>query len=495
METYRDRLIALAAPGACLTSSVIGTTDKEPELRAQTLPLTGLSLGLVMTACESAVAIPVIPPEDFECAINEGPIDEIPNADTLRATFARRGDVNVCVWWTGMDHGDRKALVVRNGRIEDVPWPRSIAANGVEELDIRLWVLADPAVDCSHPSLAWPSEGEMDAGDAAQCGRNRCCGADVCVSYHLTREANGITTRIAGLYQGCPAGDDACFGPDGAACEWSLPDTECAEASTTACALLHRGECATGRADCVDGRWQGCPPPRAERCNELDDDCDGGFDEADGRCTAGIGACRREGQMQCNDRQERVCSVLAGDPTPEHCDRIDNDCNGRVDDLPGRGERCVQGVGACQGSGVRECLGDEQLTCTAIARLRMDEVPCNTVDDDCDGRIDEFEAPDCVVGVGVCARDGHLACNEEGAFCLAVEGPSHPEVCDGVDNDCDGKLDECSIINGRGECRDGACVITSCRPYWSDRDRRVDTGCESNPLEEGMGDFGRPAAP
>lgn len=68
---------------------------------------------------------------------------------------------------------------------------------------------------------------------------------------------------------------------------------------------------------------------------------------------------------------------------------------------------------------------------------------CNGVDDDCDGAPDngfDVSAP-CTAGVGACARQGSRVCSADGAMtvCNAVEGQPQPEVCgNGVDEDCDG---------------------------------------------------------
>jgi hypothetical protein len=104
---------------------------------------------------------------------------------------------------------------------------------------------------------------------------------------------------------------------------------------------------------------------RFERCNEIDDDCDGLVDEsfpAKGRpCTAGgIGACAGTGVEACSaDGDGTVCQVEqpGGDPAEETCNGLDDDCDGAVD----------EGCGSCVPT---ERCG-------------------NGVDDDCDARIDE----------------------------------------------------------------------------------------------------------
>ena len=64
---------------------------------------------------------------------------------------------------------------------------------------------------------------------------------------------------------------------------------------------------------------------------------------------------------------------------------------------------------------------------------------CDGVDQNCNGVADDVGLP-CSSGVGACARDGVSVCDAAGAAarCAATAGPSLVETCDGKDTNCDG---------------------------------------------------------
>ncbi|QSQ20393.1 hypothetical protein JY651_34810 [Pyxidicoccus parkwayensis] len=71
---------------------------------------------------------------------------------------------------------------------------------------------------------------------------------------------------------------------------------------------------------------------------------------------------------------------------------------------------------------------------------------CNFVDDDCDGEVDEldtpcYSGPDGTADVGVC-KSGQSVCDRNGdTVCINQVLPS-TEKCNGKDDDCDGSTDE-----------------------------------------------------
>lgn len=97
--------------------------------------------------------------------------------------------------------------------------------------------------------------------------------------------------------------------------------------------------------------------------------------------------------------------------------------------------------------------------------------PCNGRDDDCDGNVDEAIPTTC--GEGECASEGVLRCAgpDDGVAGGRVDTcePGEPtgEICDGLDNDCDGQVDQGLCFDGpwasksRGICRPG---LLQCDP-------------------------------
>jgi hypothetical protein len=238
----------------------------------------------------------------------------------------------------------------------------------------------------------------------------------------------------------------------------------------TACTFTHAvGVCtmgACGIGSCDPGFWDidgnpltGCeyactPSGMPDTCNSRDDDCDGATDEADtmvgtacgvstGACDPGVNACSA-GSIVC---------VGGRGGTPETCNSVDDDCDGRTDEstagspIPMVGNRCGESnVGRCR-YGTLSCTGGA-LVCGGTYVGPIGET-CNGVDDDCDGTADDTPAPpsptppSCVETRGVCA--GRVP-DCRGAAGWACDFPASYQatetICDTLDNDCDGTGDE-----------------------------------------------------
>ncbi|QDG49992.1 VWA domain-containing protein [Persicimonas caeni] len=145
--------------------------------------------------------------------------------------------------------------------------------------------------------------------------------------------------------------------------------------------------------ECPVGRWrcnQGMDICRPER------NCPTDLVGEGGTCSAGVGACERQGGEYCTNQGTIACDATPGDPSPETCNGIDDDCDGLVDeglsdgslchvdyeDNPGSAEQAAmkREVNRCN-IGIRSCSGGSW-QCDPLEP--MPEV-CNGVDDDCNG--------------------------------------------------------------------------------------------------------------
>ncbi|MCA9537644.1 MAG: hypothetical protein KC620_02075 [Myxococcales bacterium] len=214
-----------------------------------------------------------------------------------------------------------------------------------------------------------------------------------------------------------------------------------------------------------------------EDCDDHDNDCDGLIDEGAGTdgpvderpdADAIAGVCLGARKICAAGRWvEPNYAELEGyeDRREWSCDGLDNDCDGHVDEDLGLGP-CWDGQGACRREGIQLCEGPDRMVCTAVAGQPSPEV-CNGIDDDCDGVVDNGAE-----GMGV-------------------------ELCNGRDDDCDGRVDEdpdlarCPGVDG-GEtalaCIGGGCLV-ACNRDRRDADGQPGNGCEAPAYEAlGLGD-------
>ena len=106
--------------------------------------------------------------------------------------------------------------------------------------------------------------------------------------------------------------------------------------------------------------------------------------ECGGRVPAiGASLSRREWQDDCTPLQP-----ARSDAT---CNGVDEDCDDRMDeDFVGTETEC--GVGACANTGRFICENGQPANSCRPANSIFEDNQCNGVDDDCDGRTDELPA-------------------------------------------------------------------------------------------------------
>jgi len=132
------------------------------------------------------------------------------------------------------------------------------------------------------------------------------------------------------------------------------------------------------------------PPP--ELCNGLDDDGDGLMDEDFDVDEDGVTSCGPDGTdgTADDDCDDTLPAVHPGHA--ELCDLLDNDCNGWVDEaFPLLGAACTVGLGACQRTGTFVCAASQlAVVCNMVPGLPTRELCATGIDEDCDGVVDEF---------------------------------------------------------------------------------------------------------
>jgi hypothetical protein len=264
---------------------------------------------------------------------------------------------------------------------------------------------------------------------------------------------------------------------------WETPFTTSA---TYSAANLSRGS-RTVRLEVRDRYWARaqaeltvCLNPEPERCgNAIDDDCNGQIDETaaplGAPCATSGDGCGGAGIWLCHPESGEVfCAQSSGLGSPEQCGNgVDDDCDGQTDEgFVLLGQPCAAGVGGCEQVGTFVCPAGvgTAVVCSAVPLPPSQEV-CDGIDNDCDGTTDlnltELTVPCDGPDPGTCAT-GTLTCEGGVPVCTESAGVKLPEYCDQQDNDCDGLTDEIFALLGKAcdwsdadSCKNG---VFGCRP-------------------------------
>jgi hypothetical protein len=275
---------------------------------------------------------------------------------------------------------------------------------------------------------------------------------------------------------------------------------------------------AAGGEDC-DDRNAAVRPDAEERCDGIDNDCDGAVDDADPDIVPSQDLfVDADGDGEGDPDRPVACQELADPTNPssgihatnaddcndddaavntaalERCDGFDNDCDGNVDDV-GQWPRDLDGDGFGE-TGFLVAASCDLSTAQGVAAVGGDcddgdpaihpdatEIPYDGIDSNCSGIRDDWDVD----------ADGHVPAEHFPAAQAAYDAlPAVPvftflqgdcddtdvrvhvdatETCDGVDNDCDGSVDAADLVSDPTEA-----IASEVVPVFTDADGDGEAG-------------------
>ena len=323
---------------------------------------------------------------------------------------------------------------------------------------------------CVHapiPGCGAPICGNNIIENGEACDDGNMINGDGCSNACQTEGGGGCQTAMD-CNDGNPCTMDACnngncqysISPNGTPCDdgnYCNGAEVCIAGACTAGTPINCDDGDPCTIDSCDSMMGGCTHTLITNCGQA---CTDGSTQS---CytgpigTANVGVCQ-SGVQTCSDGTWGACvgQVL---PTAEICDSMDNDCDGLIDEDLNLGWTCSTGLPGICGSGTLVCGGGQVVCVPNLTPGSQTEI-CDGIDNDCDGTVDEGGVCNAVCGDGVVAGgetcDDQNQTNGDGcsAACTVEAGYScagSPSVC--VD------INECVTNNG-GCSPNAACTNT-----------------------------------
>ena len=350
-----------------------------------------------------------------------------------------------------------------------------------QDTDKDRYGVADETTEaCSAPTGYSETPGDCDDADSAinPDAQEVCDSADNDCDTLVDDDDDSLDASGGGTWYADDDGDsygdpndstDACLQPSGTVSD----DTDCDDANNT------------------------INPAASEVCDEVDNDCDTLVDDDDGSLDTSTGdtyytdgdgdgygdpddstdACDQPSGTVSDDNDCDDTDSAISPSASEVCDEVDNDCDGDTDDADssldtstgetfytdddgdGFGDASDSTDACDQPSGA---VSDDTDCDDTDSSVNPDATEvCNEVDDDCDGDIDDDDSDlaDSVAtyytdddgdGYGdpddstdACAQpSGSVSDNTDCDDTDSSVNPGETEICSGVDDDCDGVVDD-----------------------------------------------------
>lgn len=336
-----------------------------------------------------------------------------------------------------------------------------------------------------------------------------------------TKRCNTENICICGTNQDCGEGycditngrcvecleDSNCKSPDKKICLRSLERCgECKPSDIRGCAPSDLNICVKGTQICKStGEWGGCEGWEAcKNCPNVS-------------CSVGQKQCKSTndvipGTYVVCEQNKDGCPVWGTEVKTctganEVCDKgdcVDKSCPP---------QECAAGATRCADKDHVQTCGKDKTgclvwqpkqpcpsgeSCSDTLQACTNCVPktevCNQKDDNCDGKIDETFTDlgqPCEEGKGICKVTGTKICSNDGksTVCSVSAGKPTQEICNGLDDDCDGVVDNGNLCPNNQPCNNGICGTPE--PGCVDGSRELFKNMQKFPLIAGCAGYFR----